>query len=141
MLLIYPPLHILLVSCIGMSCSTLVYEFLNPPPPPSLPPSQAEQVLLAAVESPSISEQWASLQCLGGAGVGPAPVVSGLLLQLLAGREPRRKERAAELLARLSAKTVSCSRVYQLLPVAMAYLSACDKYGCTGKQANRHGKT
>lgn len=68
---------------------------------------QSEGVLLAAVGSQSVSERWASVQCLAVGGVASAPVVAELIAQLVSGHDHRRRERAAELLARLSSKTVS----------------------------------
>ncbi len=64
------------------------------------------EVLLAAVESHSVCERWASVQCLAVTGVAPAPVVAELIAQLMGSYDQQRRERAAELLARLSGKTV-----------------------------------
>ncbi len=68
------------------------------------------EVLLAAVESHSVCERWASVQCLAVTGVAPAPVVAELIAQLMGSHDQQRRERAAELLARLSGKTVRSGR-------------------------------
>ena len=76
--------------------------------------SQAEQVLLSALDSThSPSEQWASVQCLALAGVSSQAVVASLLQHLLH-QDVWGKERAADLLTRVSGKTVC--RIHSLIP-------------------------
>ena len=61
-------------------------------------------MLLAAVNSASHPESWASVQCLALTGTAPAPVVSKLITHLV---DSKHGDKAADLLARCSAGTVS----------------------------------
>ena len=86
--------------------------------------SQAEQVLLSALDSThSPSEQWASVQCLALAGVSSQAVVASLLQHLLH-QDVWGRERAANLLTRVSRKTVSW--IHSLIPrPGMGLVHAC----------------
>ena len=68
--------------------------------------SQAKQVLLSVLDSAyGPSEQWASVQCLALAGVSSPGVIASLLQHLLH-QDAWGRERAADLLTRVSRKTV-----------------------------------
>ena len=79
--------------------------------------SQAKQVLLSALDSAHTpSEQWASVQCLALAGVSSPGVVASLLQHLLH-QDVWGRERAADLLTRVSRKTVSYIHDHILISV------------------------
>ena len=71
-----------------------------------LPPLQLESLLLAALPSSQLSEQWLALQCLAVQGTIRPQVVDGLLSHANQTHDPARQEKAVELLARLSKHTV-----------------------------------
>ena len=68
---------------------------------------QAQSVLLQAVcGGCGLPEEWAGLQCLAVAGVCEGCVVEGLQRHLLTSPNTSRRERAGQLLARLSDRMV-----------------------------------
>ena len=60
-----------------------------------------------AVNKAKRSERWAAVQCLACAGVVSTPIITELLSHLLDSHSPAKQERAAQLLAKESTKTVN----------------------------------
>jgi HEAT repeat protein len=83
---------------------------------------QLEKLLLNTLPTPQVSEQWMALQCLAVQGVVRPEVVDCLLSHANQSQSPSRRDKARELLARLSKTTT------------LVYATVCEQLNSSGWQ-------